>query len=80
MSTRDCNIIQLQLEKGEYAGPETPASGALALECAEPVTAEAVNSAPKEEQATEVCHLPPQLSATVICPNLATSVVLFFHR
>lgn len=66
------------MEVVEHAGPETPASGDLALEGAEPVTAEAVNKGPKEEQAAEVCHLLQQLSAAVTRPKLATFVVLIF--
>ena len=70
--------MQLQLEKGEYVGSETPTSNvALALEGAEPISADAVDKGPKEEQATQVCHLLQQLSATVMHPNLATFVVLF---
>jgi len=48
----------------------------LALEGAEPISAEAVDKGPKEEQATQVCHL-LQLSSTVMRPNLATFVALF---
>ena len=70
--------MQLQLEKGEYVGSETPTSNvALALEGAEPISADAVDKGPKEEQAAQVCHLLQQLSRTVRRPNLATCVVLF---
>ncbi|KAL0049349.1 hypothetical protein WJX82_000108 [Trebouxia sp. C0006] len=46
--------MQLQLEKGEYVGSETPTSNvALALEGAEPISADAVDKGPKEEQAAQ---------------------------